>query len=73
MRIFFPSAIFALSAIDTCWASALVRAIEARQVPVVEFFFEGLLTSVDQGYANYTISVPEDGSTFAICKCPGLL
>ncbi len=72
MGIFFTFTALALFAIETCWASAPVRAIEARQVPVVEFFFEGPFISVSQGYGNFTITVPEDGSYFPICKCPGL-
>lgn len=73
MRVFITSATLALSAIQTCWASAPLRAIEARQAPVVQFFFEGPFISVEKGYDSYSISVPEDGSKFPICKYPFFL
>jgi hypothetical protein len=73
MRVFITSATLALSAIQTCWASAPLRAIEARQAPVVQFFFEGPFISVAQGYESYSISVPEDGSTVPICKYTDIL
>jgi len=73
MRIFAFSVILALFAVEHCWASALAWALEARQVPVVEFFFEGPFISEAQGYGNFTISVPEDGSNFPISKCPSFL
>lgn len=76
MKFFVVSAMLALFTIEPCMALAPGRAIEARQAPVVTFFFEGpfVQTTATQGiYLNFSQSVPEDGSKVAICKYPNTL
>ena len=59
----------ALLAIRACSASAPMPAINPRKVPYVTMFLQG---DVQVGpiatYPNYTLSVPEDGSTMVISE-----